>query len=102
MRRCHQHGTTISAEIAQTETIRPPEYPQLAGSLSLSSVKFAANRRPRFGAPRRAAFYYFLLVADALILSWRSISLKNRACPQLPCSAGHLPGHFSERRTAFQ
>src|SRR5713226_279897 len=68
MRRCHQHGTRISPEIANTATIRHPENRQPAGSLPSASVKFSAKRRPRISTPHRAAFYYLLLMAEARIL----------------------------------
>src|SRR5260370_36656936 len=69
MRGCHQHGTRINTEIANLAIICDPKRRQLAESKLSPSISFSANRRPRFGALHRAAFYYFPLVADAHILT---------------------------------
>src|SRR6266567_206928 len=65
MRRCHQHGTRINAEIANAAVICHPENRERAVRLLLCSVKFSAKRRPRFSTSRCAAFYYLPLAADA-------------------------------------
>src|SRR5712692_2880381 len=68
MRRCHMHGTRISAEIARTATICHQEFRQLARLLPAVSVGFSARRRVHLSTPHRAAFYYPLRAADAYIL----------------------------------
>src|SRR5712692_3710938 len=73
IRRCHQDGTRVNAEIAKMATIRHLENRQRAGNLPSASVRFSVKRRPRFSTPHRAAFYYLLIVADAHILSCRSL-----------------------------
>src|SRR6266705_719428 len=65
IRRCHQHGTRINAEIANAAVICHPENRERAVRLLLCSVKFSAKRRPRFSTSRCAAFYYLPLAADA-------------------------------------
>src|SRR5260370_36985235 len=65
MRRCHQHGTRINAEIANAAVICHPENRERAVRLLLCSVKFSVKRRPRFSTSRCAAFYYLPLAADA-------------------------------------
>src|SRR5882762_8900952 len=78
IRRCHQHGTRISAEIARAATNCPPENRQPAGSLPSSSLRFSAKRKPQFETPHRAAFYYFPLLAEAHILTCRGDRARSR------------------------
>src|SRR5260370_4556070 len=73
IRRCHQDGTRVNAEIAKMATIRHLEHRQRAGNLPSASVRFSVKRRPRFSTPHRSPFYYLLIVADAHILSCRGL-----------------------------
>src|SRR6266446_912100 len=69
MRRCHQHGTRINAEIENPAITCDPKRRQLAACKLSPLMNSSVTRSPHFGAPHRAAFYYLLPVADAHILN---------------------------------
>jgi len=71
MRRCHQHGTRITAEIARAATICHQEFRPFARRLPAAVVRFSATRRVHLSTPHRAAFYYLLRATDAHIVNCR-------------------------------